>query len=67
MAKKLGYRPNLAARCWKSNRTFRVSVNTLKGTRSFRDAGRAEVRDAARSLLMENVDIEFRTYPYLGE
>ena len=67
MARTLGYRPNLAARYLSSKRNLRVSVNTLKGTTSFWDEVRAGVRDEARSLPMENVEIEFRTYPHLGE
>jgi len=67
MARTLGYRPNLAARYLSSKRNLRVSVNTLKGTTSFWDEVRAGVRDEARSLPMENVEIEFRTYPHLGD
>src|SRR6266700_2502287 len=67
MAKTLGYRPNLAARYLKSNRGFRISVNTLQGTTSFWDEVRAGIADEARSLPVQNVDLEFRTYPRLGE
>ena len=67
MAKTLGYRPNLAARYLKSNRTFRVSVNTLQGTTSFWDEVRAGIADEARSLPVRNVELDFRTYPRLGE
>jgi len=67
MAKRLGYRPNLAARYLSSKRRFKVSVNTLQGTTSFWDEVRAGVVEQASALLMENVEIEFRTYPRLGE
>jgi LacI family transcriptional regulator len=67
MAKSLGYRPNLAARYLKSNRGFRISVNTLQGTTSFWDEVRAGIAEEARSLPVQNVDLEFRTYPRLGE
>jgi LacI family transcriptional regulator len=67
MAKTLGYRPNLAARYLSSKRNLRVSVNTLKGTTSFWDEVRAGISEEARALVMENVEIEFRTYPRLGE
>jgi LacI family transcriptional regulator len=67
MAKTLGYRPNLAARYLSSKRSLRVSVNTLQGTTSFWDEVRAGINEEARALLMENVSIEFRTNPRLGE
>jgi LacI family transcriptional regulator len=67
MARTLGYRPNLAARYLSSKKTFRISVNTLKGTTSFWDEVRAGIRAEAASILLENVEIEFRTYPRLGE
>jgi len=67
MAKTLGYRPNLAARFLSSKRSLKISVNTLAGTTSFWDEVRAGIGEEAKSLLMENVDLEFRTYPRLGE
>jgi LacI family transcriptional regulator len=66
MARTLGYRPNLAARFLSSKRTLRVSVNTLKGTTSFWDEVRAGIREEAASNPLENVELEFRTYPQLG-
>src|SRR5579863_2810231 len=66
-ARTLGYRPNLAARFLSSKRTLRISVNTLQGTTSFWDEVRVGIREEATSVLMENVDLEFRTYPRLGE
>ncbi len=67
MAKTLGYRPNLAARYLSSKGGLRVSVNTLQGTTSFWEEVRAGIAEEARSLVMENVEIEYRTYPQLGE
>jgi LacI family transcriptional regulator len=67
MAKTLGYKPNLAARYLSTKRNFRISVNTLQGTASFWDEVRAGIAEEARSLVMENVEIEYRTYPLLGE
>jgi LacI family transcriptional regulator, galactose operon repressor len=67
MAKNLGYRPNLAARYLSSKRSLRISVNTLKGTTSFWDDVRAGIVSEANSQPIENVDIQFRTYPQLGE
>jgi LacI family transcriptional regulator len=67
VAKDLGYRPNLAARFLKSNRGFRISVNTLQGTTSFWDEVRAGITEEAQSPSVQNVELEFRTYPRLGE
>ena len=67
MARTLGYRPNLAARYLSSKKNLRISVNTLQGTTSFWDEVRAGIREGAASILLENVEIEFRTYPHLGE
>lgn len=66
-ARSMGYRPNLAARYLSSKKTLRISVNTLKGTTSFWDEVRAGIREEAASVLLENVEIECRTYPRLGE
>jgi len=67
MARTLGYRPNLAARYLSSKKLLRISVNTHHGTTSFWDEVRAGIREAAASILLENVELEFRTYPRLGE
>jgi len=66
MAKNLGYRPNLAARYLSSRKNLRVSVITLQGTTSFWDEVRAGIGEAARATLIENVELDFRTYPRLG-
>jgi LacI family transcriptional regulator len=66
-ARTLGYRPNLAARYLSSKKSVRISVNTLKGTTSFWDEVRAGIREEAASILLENVELEFHTYPTLGE
>ncbi len=67
MAKKMGYKPNLAARFLSSKRSIRISVNTLKGTTSFWDEVRTGIEDEKKSLDLENVEIEYRTYPKLDE
>src|SRR6202790_4603052 len=67
MARTMGYRPNLASRYLSSKKTLRISVNTLQGTTSFWDEVRAGIREEAESILLENVEIEFRTCPRLGE
>lgn len=66
-AKSLGYRPNLAARYLSSKKTLRISINTLQGTTSFWDEVRTGIREEAASILLENVEMEFRTCPRLGE
>lgn len=67
MAKSLGYRPNLAARYLSSRKNLKVSVITLQGTTSFWDEVRAGINEEAKATLMEDVDLEFQTYPRLGE
>src|SRR5579859_4661269 len=67
MARTLGYRPNLAAQYLSSKKSLRISINTLQGTTSFWDEVRTGIRKAASSILLENVELEFRTCPRLGE
>jgi LacI family transcriptional regulator len=67
MAKTLQYRPNMAARYLSTKRNLRLSVNTLQGTTSFWDEVRAGIDESARSLAMENVELDYRTYARLGE
>jgi LacI family transcriptional regulator len=66
-ARRLGYRANRAARSLSMKRRLRISVNTLKGTTSFWDEVRAGIEQEARSLGMESVEIQYRTYPQLGD
>jgi LacI family transcriptional regulator, galactose operon repressor len=67
MAKKLDYKPNLAARYLSSKRTLRISINTLQGKTSFWDEVRAGIEEETKFLDLENVELKFRTYPYLGK
>jgi LacI family transcriptional regulator len=67
MAKTIGYRPNLAARYLSSKRSLRVSVNTPHGATSFWDEVRAGIHEGARARVVEDVEIEYRTYPRVGE
>jgi LacI family transcriptional regulator len=67
MAKSLGYRPNLAARYLSSKKNLRIAVITLQGTTSFWDEVRAGISEEARTTLIENVELDFQTYPRLGE
>jgi LacI family transcriptional regulator len=67
VSKSLGYRPNLAARFLSQRKQFRISVNTLSGTTSFWDEVRDGISQGAHGLGVENVELDFRTYPLLGE
>ena len=42
-------------------------MNTLQGTTSFWDEVREGIREEAANILLENVEVEFRTCPSLGE
>jgi LacI family transcriptional regulator len=67
VSKSLGYRPNLAARFLSQRTDFRISVNTLVGTTSFWDEVRGGIQEGARTLGIDNVELNFRTYPLLGD
>jgi LacI family transcriptional regulator len=66
MAKRLGYRPNLAARYLSQKRQVRISVNTLQGTTSFWDEVRGGIEKEAKSSGLK-IDVEYRTYPGIGD
>jgi LacI family transcriptional regulator len=66
VARSLGYRPNLAARFLSQSKQFRISVNTLVGTTSFWNEVRGGISDAARAIGLNNVELDFRSYPLLG-
>jgi LacI family transcriptional regulator len=67
MAEKLHYKPNVAARSLKLNRRVRIAVHLPQQIQSFFDPLRAGVRAAAEATLGATVDLDFRTYPRLGE
>src|ERR1700722_4715410 len=67
MAEKLNYRPNIAARSLKLNRRLQIAVHLPQQIQSFFDPLRAGVRAAAEATLGATVDLDFRTYPRLGE
>jgi len=67
VSKSLGYRPNLAARFLSQRKPLRISVNTLSGTTSFWDEVRDGINSGARALGVESVELDFRTYPLLGD
>lgn len=67
MAEKLNYRPNVAARSLKLNRNLRLAVHLPEQIASFFDPLREGVRAAAAAALGMRVELDFRTYPRLGE
>lgn len=66
-SKEMGYQPNVAARLLSQSKHFRISVNTLKGTTSFWDEVRGGITDESQAPGMHSADVEFRTFPSLGE
>jgi LacI family transcriptional regulator len=67
IAEKLGYRPNIAARTLKLNRTLRIAVHLPRQIASFFDPLREGICQAAAALHGVTVDLSIRTYPHLGE
>ncbi|MPZ20532.1 MAG: substrate-binding domain-containing protein [Luteitalea sp.] len=65
-AESLGYRPNLAARYLKSRRALRISVHLPREIALFWDSLREGIREAA-TLFEPTLQVEFRSYPRLGE
>lgn len=66
MAETLGYKPNVAARYLKLNRKLRISVQLPEEIAAFFDALRNGIKEAA-SPFGSTVELQFRTYPHLGE
>lgn len=66
MARKLGYKPNLAARYLKVPRQVRLAVNLPAKIASFFDAVRAGIIEASGPF-QAGVDLCFRSHPTLGE
>ena len=65
-AKKLNYRPNLAARNLKLSRTLRIAVHLPVHMASFFDVLRSGIR-AALEMHGAQAEVGFRTYPRIGE
>ena len=66
MAEALGYRPNLAARYLKSRKQLCISVQLPRRIALFWDSLREGIRQAAEPF-QPALDVEFRTYPSLGD
>jgi LacI family transcriptional regulator len=67
IAEKLNYRPNVAARNLKLNRTIRLAVHLPEQIASFYDTVREGIRAAARDALGMRVDVDFRSYLRFGQ
>lgn len=67
IAKGLGYKPNLAARSLKLNRHLRIAAYFPRHIASFFDPLRSGIREAAQAVQSVTIDLDFRTYPHLGE
>jgi LacI family transcriptional regulator len=65
-AAELKYTPNTAARSLKLNRRLRIAVHLPRQITSFFDQLRDGIRAAARNA-GSIVELEFRTYPYIGK
>lgn len=66
-AEELNYRPNVAARSLKLNRRLRIAVHLPHQIASFFEPLREGIRAKAAASVGVNVDLEFRTYPYMGK
>ncbi|HEX5284481.1 MAG TPA: LacI family DNA-binding transcriptional regulator [Bryocella sp.] len=66
-AESLNYKPNLAARNLKLNRTLRIAVHLPQEIASFFDSLRDGIHAAARNSHGLNLQLDFRTFPRLGD
>jgi LacI family transcriptional regulator len=67
MAQRLNYTPNVAARNLKLNRRLRVGVFLPEQIASFFDPMRDGIKAAAENWSGASIDMEFHSYPRLGE
>jgi LacI family transcriptional regulator len=67
MAEKLNYRPNIAARSLKLNRRLHIAVYLPLQIASFFAPLRAGISAAGVAAHGLNLEVEFRTYPTLGD
>lgn len=66
MAETLGYRPNIAARLLKMNRTFRIAVQLPIEISSFFQPLREGIRAGALAVSDTGVEMQFMDYPRFG-
>lgn len=67
LAEKLNYRPNLAARNLKLNRHIRIGVFLPQQIASFFDPMRAGIRSASSENTNASIEVQFFSFPRLGE
>lgn len=67
MAEKLNYRPNIAARNLKLNRRLSIAVYLPEQIHSFFGPLLDGVKSAADAVFGVEIDIDYRTYPRMGE
>lgn len=67
MAEALKYRPNLAARSLKLNRKLRIAVHVPQEISSFFDPLRDGIRAGEASMRSLTVELDFHTFPRLGD
>lgn len=67
MAQKLNYRPNIAARNLKLNRRLSIAVYLPEQIHSFFSPLLEGVRSAADAVFGVEIDVDYRTYPRMGE
>jgi LacI family transcriptional regulator len=66
MAEQLGYKPNIAARSLKLNRSLRIAAVLPREIGAFFDPLREGIRRAAEETLGTQLTIDFIDYPRLG-
>ncbi|HEY7306790.1 MAG TPA: LacI family DNA-binding transcriptional regulator [Bryobacteraceae bacterium] len=66
MAQTIGYQPNVAARHLKLQRKMRISAHLPREVATFFDAVREGIQEAAKPF-QSTIEIQFRSYPRLGE
>jgi LacI family transcriptional regulator len=67
MAQKLNYRPNIAARNLKLNRRLSIAVYLPEQIHSFFAPLLEGVRSAVDNVFGVEMDVDYRTYPRMGE
>lgn len=66
MAEELGYKPNIAARSLKLNRSLRIAAVLPREIAAFFDPLRAGIRAAADETVATQLTLDFIDYPRLG-
>jgi LacI family transcriptional regulator len=67
VAEKLNYKPNIAARSLKLNRRLRIAVHLPHEITSFFDPLREGIRQAATAMMGVTLELDFRSYPHMGQ